>query len=36
MARDQNEGLDGEDPLPDKAAAKEFYSRYEPKEVLGK
>ncbi|CAG0888469.1 unnamed protein product [Darwinula stevensoni] len=36
MARDQNEGLEGEDPLPDKAAAKEFYARYEPKEVLGK
>jgi phosphorylase kinase gamma subunit len=32
MAKDDN----GDDVLPDKDAAKEFYSKYEPKEVLGR
>jgi phosphorylase kinase gamma subunit len=30
MARDEND-----DTLPDQDAAKEFYAKYEPKEVLG-
>jgi phosphorylase kinase gamma subunit len=32
MARDEKD----EDTLPDQDAAKEFYARYEPKEVLGR
>ena len=31
MARDEND-----DVLPDQDAAKEFYAKYEPKEILGK
>lgn len=31
MAKD-----DGEDLLPDKDAAKGFYAKYEPKEILGR
>ena len=31
MARDESD-----DVLPDQDAAKEFYARYEPKEVLGR
>jgi phosphorylase kinase gamma subunit len=31
MARDESD-----DTLPDKDAAKEFYAKYEPKEVLGR
>jgi len=31
MARDEND-----DVLPDQDAAKEFYAKYEPKEVLGR
>lgn len=31
MARDENDDI-----LPDQDAAKEFYAKYEPKEVLGR
>lgn len=31
MARDETD-----DTLPDKDVAKEFYARYEPKEILGR
>lgn len=31
MARDESD-----DTLPDQDAAKEFYAKYEPKEVLGR
>lgn len=31
MARDENDDI-----LPDHDAAKEFYAKYEPKEVLGR
>lgn len=27
---------DADDLLPDKVAAKEFYAKYEPKEILGR
>lgn len=27
---------DSDDLLPDKVAAKEFYAKYEPKEILGR
>lgn len=32
MAKEEDE----DDKLPDKDAAKEFYAKYEPKEILGK
>lgn len=36
MAKDDDDIIVLEDRLPDEDAAKEFYAKYEPKEILGR